>query len=525
MQSLIRLLLRSRVLRPLRVVAQFEKDPVGTQVRVLRGLLSKAAGTQWGRKYRFAELAELACPVQAYQERLLLRRYGDYRAEIARMRAGEPDVLWPGTVRSFATSAGTTMRGKYTPATDELIQGNLDNVAAGLLIRLDEAGDLSCLWGIPLSLTGFVLEDPEHPGVRVGEISGLGAEFWYGRKRLRRAIARRKNIPDQIRRMVSWDEKLDAIVEYTLDRDVRILAMVPIWGLQLVDRLIERYNERNSPRASTIHDIWPNLSVVISGGVPLRAYRQRLEHWIGPPAVDFVELYGASEASMAFQSSRNDPALELHLDNGTFFEFVRRGQEADPGATRVTVAEVELGVDYVPVVTTCGGLWAYVIDDVVRFTSLSPHKILVIGRTAELLDSYGESLRGEEAREAICSAASTTGLAVREFHVAPRPAGHGRPHSHQWLVEFEAGEQPDGEFAEVLDGRLQELNPAYACCRREKGFGVPEVLTLPKGSFLRWLDSTADKVSAQSKIPCLSDNRDLADGVLELCGKGKLARV
>jgi hypothetical protein len=189
------------------------------------------------------------------------------------------------------------------------------------------------------------------------------------------------------------------------------------------------------------------------------------------------------------------------------------------------VADVEPEIEYVPVVTTCGGLWAYTIGDVLRFTSVFPHKILVTGRTTELLDTYGEFVRGEEAREAVRYASQCTGLAVREFHVAPRPAGDGQRHAHQWLIEFDVIPEATETFAEALDKHLQRLNPAYACCRREKGFGEPEVVALEKGSFHRWLTTAREQVSAQTKIPSMSDNRDLADGVLRLGESRPLART
>ena len=518
MQALLRFLVRRRLPRRLRVVDRFLRDPVQTQAEVLRRLLARAAPTEWGRRHRFAELARQADPVAAYQQQVPLQSYASLSVEIERMRAGEADVLWPGVVRRFATSAGTTSAGKHTPVTDELLLGNLDNTAAGLLCYLAESGNLACLAGLPLSLTGYVREDPAYPGVRVGEISGHSAEHWFRHNRLRRALVRRKNLPAQIRHMADWDQKLDAIVDYAIDRDVRILGTVPSWGLQLLDRLLASYNAEHQLRLSTVGEIWPNLSLVLSGGVPLRLYRQRLEEKLGLPKIDFLEFYGASEGSIAFQSSQEDPTLLLHLDNGLFFEFLRFDDRQTSSPRRYTVADVETGFEYIPVLTTCAGLWAYQLGDTIRFTSVFPHKIVVTGRTAELLDSYGEFLRGDEIREALREACQQTGMIAGEFHVVPRPADDGRPHAHQWLIEFDTTGEPPEPFAEALDSCLQRQNPSYACCRREKGLGPPEVVAIVPGSLHRGLTTVHRQLSAQTKVPCLSDHRQLADEVLRRSG-------
>lgn len=516
METLLRFLLQRRLPRPLRVIDRFCRNPLGAQVRLLRRLLTDAAGTEWGRRFRFAQLAREPNVVAAYRHAVPLHRYEDFSDDIARMRRGEPNILWPGAIRRFATSAGTTSRGKYLPASDELIQANLCNGASALLSYLAETGNTACVRGLPITLTGRVADDPENPGVRVGEISGLGAEYWYTRGRLRRMLIRRRNIPWSIRQLADWDEKLDAVVDYAMSRDVRAMAMVPSWGLQLFDRLIQRYNARHGASVTTVGQIWPRLGLLVCGGVPLRAYRDVLLARIGLPRVDLVEVYGASEAPMAFQSSQADPAMMLHLDNGVYFEFVRLEDAEQANPPRVALGDVQLGVDYMPVVSTVGGLWAYALGDVLRFTQLSPPKILVRGRTTEMLDSYGEFLRGDEAREAIRHASRSSGSHAIDFHVAPRPAGGQRRHAHQWLVEFDTAPQDMAVFAEALDACLRRQNAMYDCCRREKGLGSPEVVPLVKGTFHRWLKTARREVGAQTKIPAMSDDRDMADAVLAL---------
>jgi len=512
--QLLDFMLRRRLLPALRRIDRFGADSANLQKRVLRRLLSAAAGTEWGRRFGFADLSHAADPVAAFQNRVPPQDYEGFRDAIARMRRGEPDILWPGRIRLFATSAGTTAQGKYTPVNERLIHANIRNAAAAVTSYLTETRNVQCLRGTPLSLTGCVEDDRAHPGVRVGEISGLAAEAWQ--RRWWRKLLLRRNLPRDILYLTDFEEKLDRIVDYAMDRDVRIVGMVPTWGLQLFDRLLQRYNERHAVQASTVGQIWPRLQLIVAGGVPLRVYRGMLAERVGLARLAFVETYGASEAPMAFQSSQGDPALMLHLDNDVFFEFIRDEDLGRGDARRYWIADVEPGVRYVPLVTTCCGLWAYMLGDVVEFTETSPHKILVVGRTAEMLDTYGEFVRGEQVREALSEACRESAAQVVEFHVAPRPARDNCPHAHQWLVEFDRPPRDEGAFAAALDRRLQELNPMYACCRREKGFGPPEVRPLPRGAFYRWLRATGRTDRAQMKVPCMCDHRDVAEAVLAL---------
>ena len=508
--------LQHRLLPPQRRIQRFLDDAVGTQAAVLRRLLAEAADTTWGRRFRFGELAREPDVVRAFQACVPLGDYATFRDDIQRMRQGEPDVLCRGRVRGFATSAGTTSQAKSIPAPQALLRANLRHGAAALVSYLAETGQLACLGGMPLALTGCVQRDPERPEIRAGEISGLGAEYWARRGLLRKWVLRRKSLPTSFLFEDDWDRKLDGIVEYTMDRDVRLVCMVPSWGLQLFDRLIDRYNRKHGTRGTTIGDIWPNLALVIAGGVPLGVYREMLQERIGSAKVAFVEVYGASEAPIAFQASQADSAMVLHLNNGVFFEFLRHEEFGTEHPRRLGIADVETGVDYVPVVSTCGGLWAYCLGDVVRFTETFPHKIMVVGRTAEILDSYGEFVLGSQAREALGAACARTEARVLEFHLAPRPALNGRPHAHQWLIEFDAPPLSGDDFVRKLDAALQQRNPMYACCRREKGLGLPEVVPVDKGVFYDCLQRNQGKIGAQTKVPCMSDNRRLADRVLEI---------
>ena len=493
---------------PLRRTREFKARPVATQRSLLRRLLTRAADTEWGRRFGFSEIAEASDVVATYQNRVPLHRYGDIEADVKRVREGAVDVMWPGTITNFAVSSGTVSDGKVIPISDETIEHNRSFSVGVGVNYLKESLDPSFFGGSHLTLPGRVEEDPNHPGTKAGEISGILAENAPGFFRtLYQAV------PNEITFLPSWEEKLRAIAERTVDKDIRLLVMVPTWALNLFDLLIDLHNERNNDTATTVGEVWPNLQVLISGGVALRSYRDLIEEKIGHD-IDFMETYGASEGFFSFQDELDDPSMLLHLDNGVFYEFVPLDERGDDDPTRHTIADVEPGVRYSLHVTSCSGLWAYEVGDVIRFTQTVPHKITVAGRTSDMIDEYGEAIYGDEVRAALKSACEATGAHVTDYHVAPRRSTNGEQPGHEWLIEFEQAPTDLDAFERALDDHLQEVNRHY-CIRREgDALDGPHVSALPEGAFYDWLQASKDEISGQTKVPRMSDNRDVADGVL-----------
>ena len=511
MNNMLGELLHAVPFGPLHRIDRFVDRPVQTQEKLLRDLLRRAADTEWGRHYGFAEIARSTDVVSAYQERVPLHTYDDLREDANRMRKGEADVIWPETFRHFAVSSGTVSNGKIIPVSREMLGRDRDfSIGVGLNF-LAETGDPRFLLGKHLSLPGHIQED--QPGSLVGEVSGLLAEhtpplieYLY------------EAVPSEVWHIDNWDEKLRSVVDYTLDQDIRLLVMAPTWALVLFRLLIERYNERYGAQASTVGEVWPNLQVFISGGVALSSYRDLLAEQIGLPELSFVETYGASEGFFALQTDLADPAMLLHLDNGVFYEFVRLDELGQEQPRRYTIADVEPDVRYALFVSTCSGLWAYDVGDVVRFTETSPHKIVVAGRTSEMIDRYGEAVFSEEVRDALEAACTELHAAVRDFHIAPHPAGREGLPSHQWLIEFEQAPEDMHAFAAVIDAHLQEVNRHYQIRREARAFGLPEVVSLPQGTFRAWLRKTKGTVSGQSKVPRMSEERKVADEILSSLG-------
>jgi len=247
--------------------------------------------------------------------------------------------------------------------------------------------------------------------------------------------------------------------------------------------------------------------------VALRSYRDLIEEKIGHD-IDFVETYGASEGFFSFQDELDDPSMLLHLDNGVFYEFVPLDERGGEAPTRHTIADVEPGVRYSLYVTSCSGLWAYEVGDVVRFTQTFPHKVTVAGRTSEMIDEYGEAIYGDEVRAALKSACEATEAHVADYHVAPCRSTNGAQPGHEWLIEFDRAPNDLQAFEHALDDHLRDVNRHYYIRREGEALAGPDVSVLPDGAFYDWLKATKDEISGQTKIPRMSDNRDVADGVL-----------
>mgnify|MGYP006278445705 CR=1 FL=1 len=502
-----------RWLEPVQRIEDFKRHPVSTQRTLLRSLLTRAVDTEWGRRYNFSEILGASDVVSAYQERVPLHTYDDIEDDVHRVREGASDVMWPGTITNFAVSSGTVSDGKIIPISQETIEHNRSFSVGTGLHYVKETLDGRFFLGTHLTLPGRVEEDPNYPGTVAGEISGILAENAPGFFRtLFQAV------PNEVSFIPNWEEKLRTIAEKTVDQDIRMLVLAPTWAIVLFDELIDIYNERHDETVTTVGEVWPNLQLLIAGGVPLRSYRDLLEEKIGKD-VDFIETYGASEGFFSFQDELDDPSMLLHLDNGVFYEFVRLDEKGTEDPRRYTIADVEPNVRYSLYVTSTSGLWSYEVGDVVRFTQTFPHKLTVAGRTSEMIDEYGEALYGDEARGALRYACDETGAQVLDYHIAPRALENGERPGHEWIIEFEKTPSDLDGFSDLLDEYLQDVNRHYQMRREARAFDAPSISTVPEGAFYDWLKATKDDISGQTKVPRMSDGREVADGVLATAGR------
>jgi hypothetical protein len=466
-------------------------DAPAAQARVLKGLLARAAGTRFGRAHGFAGIAD----ARAFRRAVPLRRWEDFWREW--WAADFPvleDASWPGRIPFFAQSSGTTTgTTKHIPVSDAMVGANKAATLEVLAWHLAAKPESRPLAGPNFMLGGSTALPPLAPGVHAGDLSGIAAHT------IPPFLRPWTFPPEELALEPDWAVKLARFVEEAPE-DTRLIGGTCSWLLLLLERLAER---RGTPPL-------PALELVIHGGVAWAPYRERVRALL-PAGCDTREVFAASEGFFAVQDAAEGEGMRLILDGGVFFEFVPV-EELDGGApTRLGVEDVEAGVDYALVVSTCAGLFAYVVGDVVRFTTLDPPRVVFAGRTAWTLSAFGEHLSGGEILAAL------EGVAWREFMVGAEMAGGvGR---HRWIVEAEGVDA--GELARILDTRLGAANDDYRAHRDGGQLAPPVVDLVPQGRFAAWMESIG-KGGGQHKVPRVVD--DLArfagfrDGLLALRG-------
>ncbi len=514
---------------PWNAVAHFTDDPPKVQRDVLRILVYRARDTEWGRRLDFSKIARAGDIVSAYQSSTQLHNYADYRADIERVRGGAKNVFWPGRFTHFAVSSGTVSDGVIIPVSREMLRFNRRFSILAAWHYMKSSGHFDVLRGRILSIPGRVETDRIGRQSLIGEVSGLlsSTSPWILRSRLEAVSRSIQNHPN-------WDEKLDAIVEVSLEMDIRAIVMVPSWAVVLFKKLIARHHSEFTSSVQTVREIWPNLRVFFSGGVALSSYRDLLIEQIGPQGVDstgvnstgidFVESYGASEGFFSFQDEPNQRDMLLHLNNGVFYEFIRM-DDASTTPVRHSIADVDVGIPYRIHVTTCSGLWSYAIGDIVEFTCKNPLRIIVAGRTSDVMDKFGEAMAGEEARSALEYACRETNSKVHDYHIAPTARGLDMMPGHQWIIEFDGVPPVLNHFSELMDSHLQSVNRHYTIRREAGAFSPPEVVVVSNGTFYKWLVMSRASVSAQSKIPRMSEDRGIADEVLSISRNNTLPTI
>jgi hypothetical protein len=481
-------------------------DPVAAQERVLRELLGRGVHTSFGREHGFASIRthddfRKAVPVRDYVEQIEMFR---------RMEAGEADVSWPGRVRLFAQTSGTTAGDKHIPVTREMRRSNARAAAAifAYYSRREGASVSRLFSGRLLFLGGSTALTRTESGAMIGDLSGVATPS------IRWPISRYYEPGHQLALIDNWEEKVERVARRVAGRDVRFVTGMPSWVRVLFDRICRL---RGVEREGGMSCVWPNLELFVHGGVSFEPYRRAFEAYFAPVHdLQFLEVYPASEGFIAIQAEAADAAMEMLTDNGLFYEFVPLSEFGRDDAPRLTIGEVAPDVPYCLVLSTCAGLWAYDLGDVVRFTSVRPPRIVFAGRHRHFINAFGENIIGEQVSAAVAAAARRTGAKVTEFTAAPLYPGEGREAgAHQYVVEFE--HPPEGgteAFAEAIDDELKRLNHDYSV-KREGDLGMTrvEVAEVPGGTFYEWMRRRG-KLGGQHKVPVCANDRRCAEEVL-----------
>lgn len=493
--------LKSFFLRPIakliaRRVRQRANRAVQEQQRIFRRLISKARDTRFGEAHEFSAIHSHA----DFVKRVPLRDYEGLKDFIDSIVAGDSDVLWPGRPRYFAKTSGTTSGVKYIPITSDSIPNHFNSARDALFCYVAETGHASWIEGKQIFLSGSPQLDDVN-GVLTGRLSGISNHMVPGWLKVSQLPSYSTNCIED------WEVKVDAIVEETTDADLRLISGIPPWVQMYYERLIERSGQ------STVLDVLPNYEIFVYGGVNFEPYRATLERLVGR-RLPSVEVYPASEGFIAYQDSQTKPGLLLNTSSGIFFEFVPAGEIFSEDPTRLTLGEVEIGVNYAIIINSNAGLWGYNIGDTVEFVSLEPYRIRVTGRTKHFISAFGEHVIGKEVEVAMNEVAPLHGAEVIEFTVAPQVnPTEGLPY-HEWLVEFATPPKDLTAFALALDAAVVRQNVYYQDLIEGKILRPLVVTPLPPDSFRDYMKSQG-KLGGQNKVPRLSDNRKIADALLE----------
>ena len=471
------------------------------QRAVLEHLIHSAKDTEYGREHGFAT-------TKGYEDFVRynpVNTYEELKVQIDRMRQGEKNVLWPGRVKWYAKSSGTTNdKSKFIPVSQEGLQkihyaGGFDSVA--LYLRNNPHSRL--FDGRALILGGSHAPNYNLPGSLVGDLSAILIENIN-------PLANLVRVPKKKTALLSdFEIKRDRIAREALNKNVTNISGVPSWMLSVLDRVMELSGKEH------LEEVWPNLEVFFHGGVAFTPYRQQYERLITSPRMHYMETYNASEGFFGLQSDPQDKSMLLMLDYDVFYEF----EESPSGETEggiVPLWGVEPGKNYAMLITTSCGLWRYKIGDTVRFTSVNPYKFVISGRTKSFINAFGEELIVDNAEQGLQYACQQTGAEVLEYTAAPVFMDEHGKCRHQWLIEFNREPQDLSQFAQLLDQRLQTVNSDYEAKRYKNITLQPlEIIVARPGLFNDWLKQHG-KLGGQHKVPRLSNERTHIEQLLKI---------
>ena len=482
------------------------QDPAATQAQALLRLVRRAARTRFGRDHDFARIASVA----DFQARVPLRRYEDFWADY--WQAPFPrlaDVSWPGVVPYFAVTSGTTTgRTKYIPCSTAMVRANRRAAMDVLVHHVTRRPHSHVFGGCGFLLGGNTALVEEAPGIRSGDLSGIAAA------EVPRWASGRYFPPPELAHIVDWEEKIARLATAALAADIRSLGGVPSWLLVLFDAL----HAQRPESGGGLVDYFPNLELVVHGGIDFTPYRHRFEGLLAGGHAELREVYAASEGFIAVADRAPEDGLRVLLDNGLFFEFVPVDELEATVPTRHWAATLEPSVNYAIAVSSCAGAWAYLIGDTVRVLSRNPPRLKVTGRTSYMLSAFGEHLIDEEIEAAMAEAVAALGRDVTDFAVgAIYPERQGDLGRHVFVVEFAvaAAAAVGLRLAAAIDKALCATNDDYRAHRSGGvGMGPPEVRLAPPRTFAAWMKARG-QLGGQHKVPRVINDQSLLTNLLK----------
>ena len=468
---------------------------VADQQNIFQQLLKTGLKTEFGRDHNFAAIKTH----EDYVKQVPIRDYEGFKPYIEKVKEGKHNILWKGLPIYFAKTSGTTSGVKYIPITKDSIPNHINTARNALLCYMAETGNHTFADGKLIFLSGSpVLE--RVGGVPTGRLSGIVNHHIPKYLRANQLPTYETNCIED------WEQKLDKIVDETINENMTLISGIPPWMQMYFDRLEERSGKK-------IGELFPNFSVMVQGGVNYEPYKRKLTESIGR-SIDTIELFPASEGFFAFQDSQKEPGLLLNSCSGIFFEFVPVAEIHNENPTRLTLKDVKVGENYALIISSNAGLWAYNIGDTVKFVSTAPYRLVVTGRIKHFISAFGEHVIGDEVESAMLKATEITGAKITEFTVAPYISQQNGKSYHEWLVEFEEVPANIDLFIQTLDEAMRQKNVYYEDLISGNILDRLKVTSLQKNAFVLYMKSEG-KLGGQNKVPRLSNDRIIADKLNE----------
>ncbi|WP_418264445.1 GH3 auxin-responsive promoter family protein [Flavobacterium faecale] len=474
-------------------------NPIATQKAVFDSIIKAARNTEFGKDHHFETIETY----QDFAKQVPIRDYEDLKPYVEKVVKGQENILWPGKPLYFAKTSGTTSGAKYIPLTKESMPYHIEAARNAILHYIHETGKADFVSGKMIFLQGSPIMEEKY-GIRFGRLSGIVAHF------VPKYLQKNRMPSWETNCMEDWEAKIDAIVEETYNENMTVISGIPSWVQMYFERLQQKGGK-------PVGEIFKNFNLFIYGGVNYEPYRAKFENLIGRK-VPSIELFPASEGFFAYQDSQKEKGMLLLLNSGIFYEFIKSDEfysdSEGSGPRRYTIGEVELGVNYVLIISTNAGLWGYNIGDTVQFTSLKPYRVIVSGRIKHYISAFGEHVIGKEVESALQEAMEGTDIRVNEFTVAPQiNPTDGLPY-HEWFIEFdsEASGEPNDlkAFAEAIDNAMRKQNIYYDDLIVGNILQKVVITKVAQNGFQEYMKSIG-KLGGQNKVPRLANDRKIAD--------------
>lgn len=481
-------------------IDKWAENPIETQERVFKKLIKTASKTAFGKDHNFHTIKSHS----DFVSQVAIRDYEQLKRYVDRVVQGESDVLWPGKPIYFAKTSGTTSGVKYIPLTTASLPTHIRAARNAILCYIAESGKTDFVNGKMIFLQGSP-ELHETNGIKLGRLSGIVAHY------VPKYLQKNRMPSWETNCIEDWEQKVDAIVEETVNENMTVISGIPPWVQMYFEKLQKKTNK-------PIGELFKNFELFIYGGVNYEPYTSAFEKLIGRK-VPSIELYPASEGFFAFQDKQNEKGMLLQLDAGMFYEFVKSDEFFEENPKRLTIGQVVLGVNYVMLISSNAGLWAYNIGDTIMFTSVSPYRVVVSGRIKHFISAFGEHVIGKEVEQALKEGTETMGVMINEFTVAPQtnPNDSETPY-HEWFIEFKEDPEDLEKLALNIDDALRKQNSYYNDLIAGKILKSLKIIAIPEDGFNTYMKSIG-KLGGQNKLPRLSNDRKIADALTLMIGK------